>query len=132
MEANHMNPAAPEDAEIEARLRQPCAPLSDDGFTARVLAALPPRSAAPRQSPWRAVILIAGLIAGVAVAAFRIGSWAKLGQEWAPLRDALAQLAAPLADPPAALGLALAGASALLARARPRTLQRWLSLPRWR
>jgi DNA-binding transcriptional LysR family regulator len=52
MEPADMNPASPEDARLEALLRDAAPPLPDEGFSRQVLAALPPRR---RQTPWRTI-----------------------------------------------------------------------------
>jgi len=63
-----MNPSSPDDDRLDAWLRQPGAPLADGGFSARVMAALPPRR--PERFPWqRFLIPVAAAVAGLAIVA---------------------------------------------------------------
>ena len=81
-----MKPASPEEARLEALLRDAARPLPDDGFSRQVLAALPPR----RQGiPWRAIAY------GVAGATVLLA----LGVSLLRREGALTDLVHTLADP---------------------------------
>jgi hypothetical protein len=81
-----MNPASPEDARLEALLRDAARPLPDDGFSRQVLAALPPRR---QEKPWRAIAY------GVAGAMLLLA----LGSSLLPNEGTLTGLVHTLADP---------------------------------
>jgi hypothetical protein len=67
MEPANLNPSTPDDARLEALLRQDRTPLPDDGFSQRVLALLPPRQR--RRADWRRLCLYAaGAVAGLVIA----------------------------------------------------------------
>lgn len=112
MEPADLNsPSAPDDAALEARLRQPLAPLPDAGFSQRVLAALPPPvpAAAPARAHarWpRAAICLLGALVGFLIA--RRGETEFSATEMsAQLQSSLAPLGAALADPKMLLSLVL-------------------------
>lgn len=67
MEPADLNHFAPDDARLDARLRQPAPALPDDGFSDRVLAALPPEAGHARSR--RRLMCGAGAAAGVLFAA---------------------------------------------------------------
>ena len=95
MEPNDLKSLPPDDAQLEAWLRtstmQP--PLPDDGFTQRVLTALPPP--ARRHSALRLWFCVAGALTGGGVAAFGVfGS----GSQTADLTDLQAAILATLAQ----------------------------------
>jgi hypothetical protein len=73
MESANLTPLPPDRDPLEAWLsaKVPVAPLPDEGFTARVLASLPP----PQSSfPWhRSLLYTAGTLSGLAVAWWRAG-----------------------------------------------------------
>lgn len=79
MEPSNLNSASSEsndDARLESWLRQSATDLPDDGFSQRVLAALPPprtTSDAPSHFRFRESIIAVGALAGVALAGWRIG-----------------------------------------------------------
>jgi hypothetical protein len=67
MEPKHMSPTSPDDSRLEELLRQPAAgDLPDDGFSPRVLAALPPRRGPADR--WRVVVQLAGVAGGAGLA----------------------------------------------------------------
>jgi hypothetical protein len=73
MEPANLTPLPPDRDPLEAWLsaKAPVAPLPDEGFTARVLAALPPPQ---RSFSWSRVLLYAGgTLGGLAVAWWRAG-----------------------------------------------------------
>ena len=119
-----MNLSAPAAAaaRLESLLRQhDTAPLADDGFSARVLVALPP----PRPKiilgwrEWLVVALASGLLAvfGSGLAADLDASAGALGDTLAPLVDALEQ-------PDVLLAIAIiVGALTLTAEDEPEALQ---------
>jgi hypothetical protein len=116
-----------DDARFEAWLRQPSTPLADAGFSARVMAALPP-PAVPQQTGFsRRVACILGGIIGTGItlygigwhASWTVGSWTPPATDW----DTQAR---QLLDPVVLGALALAGASVLYAfreRVRQRLIQ---------
>lgn len=109
-------PPGADDA-LDALLREPEPYLPDEGFTARVMSALPPRA---RASRWRPVILAAAallacLVAGFALgglfapgAASDLGGWLWKALTWSP-----AELPAALPVAPLVLGGAAVLAGAL-------------------
>jgi hypothetical protein len=105
MESNDLKSPAPDDAELEAWLRASAAPppLPDEGFTLRVLTALPPP--AREQSAQRGWFCVGGALLGLAVAALGVlrtgGRPADLPALDDSILAALAQLSVP------AFGLAL-------------------------
>jgi hypothetical protein len=108
MEPANLTPLPPERDPLEAWLsaKASVAPLPDEGFTARVLAALPP----PQSSfSWGRLLLYAtGALSGLAVAWWRGGgglSPAPISSWWSTV---VAQTVSLLADP--WWSLALAGA----------------------
>lgn len=104
MEPNDLKPTPPDEAALEAWLRTSAAlpPLPDDGFSRRVLAALPP---APRSSR-RILFCLAGAFVGAVVAAFPFFHVSDLPALNATLLHTLEQLAQPAVG--IALGLTLA------------------------
>jgi hypothetical protein len=101
------SPCPPDAVETWLRAHAAPAPLADDGFSARVLAALPP--------PWttfswrRPLLCTAGALSGLAVAWARGGGWpdpAMIARQWNELAVHVVQF---LGDP--WWSLTLAGAS---------------------
>jgi hypothetical protein len=97
MESADMKSHQSDDAQIEARLRENNpAPLPDNGFSARVLAALPPKTknfADPRE--WFGI----GLLAALALILEQGSFLDKMRAETASLDGALAPLFTVMADP---------------------------------
>lgn len=122
MESPDLNPPPPEDARLEAWLRThgAAAPLPDDGFSARVLAALPPPAPAVapagllaarrRAAHRRAWLCLVGAALGCALSFS--GGTADLVRGADALRSALAAAGEQLATP--SLGLAVAVTSVSL------------------
>lgn len=120
---NSSSSPARDDARLEAWLRQPAAPLPDEGFTQRVLVALPPRTAQaaviattpPRTNLLRWGACGLGGSIGIAVA-YMSGSPVSLSA-------ALQSLGSTVSDSSALASLMVATAAALYAL-RPRALMR--------
>ncbi len=126
MEPADVNPGARDDARLEALLRRPAPPLADDGFSARVLAALPPVRAAAAGSAKivrrheRAEWL--GVWVGVVVALLGCFFWPTSPAESAGAFFRAVSNATYLADPALALAVLVAAGSILYAfwpRLRP-------------
>ena len=101
MEPNRLNSPDSDDPQLDAWLRAntPLPPLADDGFSRRVLAALPARE--PRRSPLRLAACVVGAVAGTALVLLQAGSPADL-----PAADSLfVRLVDLVANP--AVGLAV-------------------------
>lgn len=111
MEPEHLNPNRTGEDRLDEWLRDgAAASLPDDGFSTRVLAALPPRRA--RASAGRMWILpAAGVVAGLALVISRGG--ASTGVDVSPVAGLMTDLGSAL--PKSGLGLALVVVVALLA-----------------
>jgi hypothetical protein len=108
MEPANLN-ASSDDARLEALLRRPAAPLLDDGFSRRVLAALPPVTpqSLPEFSgaPW--VVSLGGGIFGTAFAIVGVFLWPGVGSDLAHSIDGIVRNFAVLADPLFLLAVAI-------------------------
>jgi hypothetical protein len=114
MEPADLTPLSPEDARLETLLGQNLdAPLSDAGFSARVLAALP----APQRNRWLRwgpiAAPIAGALAGLAFALWQGARWNDLAATAAQLEQAAFLISDQLTD--AGLILAVAIVAGLFA-----------------
>ena len=123
MEPANLNPSPPppDDAPLETWLRSSAArpPLPDDGFTARVLGALPP-APAPAANRRRALVL-AGTLAGAAVLWAHQDGWSLDSARLADLAPACGDPFGAPATPAFALALALVlTLASLLVVYRPR------------
>ena len=107
-----MNSPDPEDSRLTGLLLPP--PLPDDGFSARVLAALPAPVPSSRVSP-RLWCCLGGTVAGLAVAWSGAGSWSDLLGGWTRVECSVTALLAPLADPMLAVAAVAAALSLLFA-----------------
>lgn len=109
MESPKLTPDSPDDARIEAWLRMNSAaePLADDGFSARVLAALPPPPAieSRRRRTW---LCIVGAVGGAVLTAVQGSKWSEAAGQFTGLTTEFRAAFTPLADPSLALGLGLA------------------------
>lgn len=115
MEPTDLNPPPhPNDARIEAWLRQPATSLPDDGFSARVVAALPPPAPA-RVRRSRTATCAVGAAIGTVIAIAGFGSSDSWVLNWIPMRTAFEPLLAPLSDPVVLSALTVAGLSVLYA-----------------
>lgn len=100
MEPNDLKSTPPDDAVIEAWLRAHVSlpALPDNGFSHRVLTALPVPARCSRASPRRLAILL-GAVVGTGLAAFKVFTVAPVEFSLSPIApeatDALAQLADP-------------------------------------
>jgi hypothetical protein len=119
MEPANLKPDSPDDAPIEAWLRvnSTSAPLPDDGFSARVLAALPAPAASPtgeRTPSLRGWLCGGASLLGVIVAANFSGhdpAGATAADQFAALLPPLQTAATSFADPTAWLALVVTGVS---------------------
>lgn len=89
---------------MKAMLRAHSSPLPDDGFSRRVLAALPPARTSPmaaerRTSSWTWFAYFGGGTAGVAFAVSRVSNWPKLDADIASLADSFAPAQQSLTEP---------------------------------
>ncbi len=119
MEPANLNPPPNDDAHLAALLRQNHTDLPDDGFTARVLAALPPR--APRSAPIfeqpaaRAIVFSLAALAGLAFAFAQGLTWETITAIIPTLQQAAASTSVSLADPTPSLAFLIAALSILYA-----------------
>ncbi len=101
MEPSNLNPnPRPDDEQPDAWLRRHAslAPLPDDGFSRRVLTALPPPARRPRASARLWVILL-GAAAGTGLAAFKSFTTASVEFGWSALGPETTATLAQLTDP---------------------------------
>jgi len=119
MESANVNPSSNDDAHLAALLRQNHADLPDDGFTARVLAALPPP--APRAVPFferpsaRAFVFSLAALAGLALALSQGLSLETLRALVPAIHQTAAASPHSLGDPAFSTALLVAAASFLYA-----------------
>lgn len=128
MEPSSLNSSPDEaaDAALTAMLRTQAPAIPDDGFSARVLSALPPPRAAvllPRPSRWPWAAYIGGGLAGATFALSRAGSWPDFVSATSQLVHALSAVLALLTEPWLVLALVLAALSLVIAL--PFTQLRW-------
>lgn len=102
MEPTDLNSFRDEDAALSALFREQAPALPDEGFSARVLAALPPpavpsASPAPERWPWFAYF--GGGLAGAGFAVSHVASSTDLGAGFSEFGRALASLAGVFAEP---------------------------------
>lgn len=115
MEYPNLNPPPENDANLAELLRQQAPVLPDDGFSARVLAALPPRSERHWLfSPRFAVAVGAGALAGITFAWRQGSTWRDSVDGLSRLDRELAAASRILSDPNLALALALTVISLLV------------------
>jgi len=119
MEAPDMN--TPSEDPLEMLLNKNREPIADDGFSARVLAALPPPAPKPRMLPNRRLIAcslgaVIGLVWGLMQSGLPRSS--DLAAFVATLETLTTRLATPLADPTVLLLGALVISSLFFAYAR--------------
>jgi len=119
MEPADLKNDPPDDAQLEAWLRRNAAstPLTDAGFTSRVLAALPP-SAAVRSNVRRRVFCLAGALAGLALTGLLGGDWSRTPENIALVVQPFTLALDQLSNPPTAWALALAAFSVVYALRR--------------
>ncbi len=111
MESEPLNPDPSEEARLDEWLRHDAAAsLPDDGFSSRVLGALPARrSRAPAGPMWMLPAL--GVVAGLAIVIARGGAFT--GLDVSPISGLMTDLGSAL--PESTLGLALVAVVAVLA-----------------
>ena len=108
MEPADITPPSPEDARLETFLSHDlAAPLPDAGFSARVLAALPPRQRYRAPVQGRITALAAGALAGLAVALWQGANWSDLISIVSQLEQATLHLSDQLANTSSILALAI-------------------------
>lgn len=117
MESSGLNASHDHEAALTAMLRRPASAIPDDGFSARVLAALPPPRPTVfrvrRRWPWTAYIV--GSLAGSAFACFRAGNWTDFASGMRQLANALSVVFTTLSEPWLLLALGLVALSLLIA-----------------
>jgi hypothetical protein len=110
MESSNLNPSDPdEEARLESLLRNAAPKLLDDGFSARVMAVLPP-ARTTASFPWqRAGLCIGGALVGGAVVAFALGKQgpSATSAEIASALQNLGTALAPLDQSTVALGVGM-------------------------
>jgi len=94
MEPSNLNEDPNEEAALAAMIRTHTPVLPDDGFSQRVLAALPrPKpvlgSTQRRTSNWTWIAYFGGGAIGAAFAVSQVGSWPKLGADVARFTESL-------------------------------------------
>ena len=118
---NASSPQPDDDARFDAWMSQQASsePLPDAGFSARVLAALPP---ARRPIAWRQTIVYAtGALVGILATRLDLGEWPKIGSIVEPLNHVSSAMLTFFSDPwmaaalASAVMLAAAGAALLFA-----------------
>ena len=114
MEPGNVNSSANDDRRIEALLRDAVTPLPDDGFSARVMAALPGAEKQPATRR-RLAFCLAGAMCGCAFALWRGVSVPELEAAYSRFAPSLMNAASPLADPVLATALMVAALSLLFA-----------------
>jgi len=115
MESSNLNPLPREDDRLADLLRGQSPALPDDGFSTRVLAALPPSTSAPQANGLRTALCVAGAAAGLAVALGNGVSWAGLRANAEAMEPVLIRLAAFFSDPWFIPALIIAGVSVFFA-----------------
>ena len=115
MEPTNLNPSSHEDDPLAALLRQPAPALLDDGFSTRVLAALPPPAPAPQAGGLKLVLCVAGAVAGLVFAVNNGVSWAGLHTDAEGVEPVLIRLSDFLSDPWFIPALIIAGWSVFFA-----------------
>lgn len=121
-----MNASPEGDAALTAMLRAQAPAIADDGFSARVLAALPPAKTdgvRPAHARWPWVAYVGGGLAGALFAVTHAGSWPDIVTGTIQLAGALSTVGATLTEPWCGLALILTAVS--LAIALPFTHPRW-------
>lgn len=95
MEPANLNSPSPDDQHLRTLLGQGLPPLPDDGFTQRVLAALPPPTP-KRTLSFRALLCTVAAVAGLALALRRGPSLQSLSVALERLDESLVEVALPL------------------------------------
>jgi hypothetical protein len=110
----NFNEPGSDEAALKAMLRAQSPVLPDDGFSQRVLAALPAVKARPVNSRrpssgsiWTWPAYVGGGMIGVMFAAIRVGNWSKLAHDAAQLPTSFAPVAPAFTEPWLSVALAL-------------------------
>ena len=113
MEPSDLKSSSPDDAQLEAWLRSRSAvpPVADEGFSARVLAALPPPAPRRVSSSLRGWLCLAGALIGAGVAWQSGWRHPDAAWEFADLLPNLQAVISPLSDPNVLLAVVVAGMS---------------------
>jgi hypothetical protein len=114
MEPTSLTPPPSDDDQIEAWLRSNAAlpAIPDDGFSAQVMTALPPRSTPPSKAT-RQWFCTGGALAGIGVALAEMAGSADLPPNLATLEHELHRTLAQLATPAAGVAVVVTAASLL-------------------
>ncbi len=115
MEPDHLNPPLPDDSRLEAPLRQPAPAMPDDGFSRRVLAALPGRKPA-RRPGLRLVFCTAGAVVGLIIAFRDVTASPEGFSGLAELGQTISGLGEIFSTPGVLLALAVTAGSLLFTR----------------
>ena len=112
-----MNPLPDDEQRLQALLARPSPPLADDGFSLRVLSALPAKSSASTLAvlPIRSILCTTAALAGLALAWQQGVSDETLEFAATQLRDAFSPTSPRFAEPAIVGALAVAGLSLLYA-----------------
>ncbi len=102
------------DVHLDAFLRKPLAELRDDGFSARVLTALPPRSRVKTQWSPTTLCTVTALLASLAALA-ATALWGDWTTTWQPVLDNFTPLKGTLSDTNVLVGLVVAAGSVIYA-----------------
>ena len=108
MESPKLTPDSSDDARIEAwlRMNSPAEPLADEGFSTRVLTALPPLAAeSQRRRTW---LCVAGAVTGAVLTAAQGSRWSEAARQLTGLTTEFRAAFTPVADPSLAVGLVFA------------------------
>ncbi len=118
MESTDLKNDSPDDAQLDAWLHNnaAAAPLRDDGFSHRVLAALP--AAAAQSAGRRRLFCLIGALAGTTVALLAGGDWSGAPDNLAAAAPPLVYALSQVNHPAALCALAIASASVLYALRR--------------
>lgn len=111
MESPKLTPDLSDDARIEAwlRINSPAEPLADDGFSTRVLAALPPpASESQRRRTW---LCIVGAVTGAVLTAAQGSRWSDAARQLTGLTTEFRAAFTPVFDPSFAVGIVFAAAA---------------------
>lgn len=115
MEPTDLNSPSSDDRGLEALLRRSQPVLPADGFSARVLAALPEKTSSPAPSRLRVVTCLVGAACGVLVAFAQGASFGGLDLAWHEMRDSLVTTSLFFGDSRLVIAFAVTVASLLFA-----------------
>ena len=107
MEPTNLNPLPLDELDGMLRDASHADPVPDHGFSARVLAALPPRPPTRRRDSRRLAFSAVGALAGIMVALHKVGSWSEISTGLTSAGPQLSQAFNQLASPGFALAVAV-------------------------